>query len=354
MSASTPGNLDCALALEIKRHVSDVWEESGSIKADYIADVDTAVAVHTSGTKPRMQDISQPDKDRQLKIWWVDDCNETEPADCDGDNCDFDYPEAGTQCVDYALNECFEDGYSWTEDQFRNSEMTQAQFEAPMLLRAMKRMDEKVDRKTIMLLDEAAGVNKWDEAAGGQYAVAGDGTTYVPAAGWNVDLMGYLDMLAWYNKMNTTRVASGTLLKQYMWKVGMESTDPTGASALAKMDSLGGTPSFDRQMDTVLGHKAVFLYNPSSVVIVNRARNSGMNKGRTVQAKGGAPVLWETIASQNIPGIVYDWYSMSFCINGGDVKHVRKLAFRGLFASNPVGCDTDRTGVYKVRCGVAA
>lgn len=344
MSASTPGNIDCALYLEVKERAANIWDDSGSITADYIATVDTAQAILTRQTA-RMRILEQPDKDRELKVWWPDYCSTDEPTDCD-DQCDFTGPTAGTQCKDYALNECFQVKWSWTEEQFRTSEMEPAEFEAVMLLRAMKRMDEFVNKKAQQLLDAQAGVNKYAD----QYEVV-DGDTYIPASGWTPDLAAYLFMVARKNRIQLPNMANGDNLAQLAFLVSLQTTDPFGQSAQAKLAKLGNM-SWDISLDDNVGagSKVSYLWNSNAVVIANKARNLAYPSGRWID---NPRVFWGTMASRNLPKITYDFFMKDTCVSNSDVRHDRMLSFRGGFFGNPVGCDNDLTGVLKFICGEA-
>lgn len=344
MSASTPGNIDCALALEVKAYIADIWDESGSIAAEYIADVETVKAIKSRQTA-RMTVLENPSKDRELKVWWPDDCRVDTPVPCT-DQCEVDGPMAGTQCKDYTLDECFELGISWTEEMFRTSEMSAVQFESVMTMKLNKLMDEELNRKAIALLDLAAGVNKYED----QYPVV-DGVTYIPASAWTGDLAGYLYMIAKINKISVPNLVNGLNLMQYAYLTEKNVTDPYGASNLAKLRTLG-TPVWDITLDALLGQKASFLWNSNAVVIANKARHAAYPSGRTVQTATG-PVFWYTSESRNVPGITYDAYRKETCAND-DVKHTIMMKFRGAFLTNPIGCDTDRTGVLKLICGVPA
>lgn len=343
MSAITPGNIDCALLLEVKERVADIWDETGTISAEYIATVDTALAIKQNQTA-RMRLLETPEKDYNLKVWWADDCRTDTPEDC-GDQCEVDGPEAGTQCVNYNIRECFQLGFSITEEKLRTSEAEEADFTAVQMLKTMKLMDEYINRKSMMLMQAAAGVNKY----AGAYTVTGT-KTYIPAVAWNEDLFGYLALALRKNKLSLPKMLSGDLLWQSFWKAEMETTNPTGQAQSRKFNSLGGVPYFDIDLDGVLGLRSAFLFNGASLAIVNKARHAAYGaSGRTVQTEKG-PVFWGTIESRNIPGITYDLYKKETCIND-DVKKAWLLKFRGDFLSNPIGCDNDRTGVLQLVCG---
>ena len=351
MSASVPGNIDCAITVEQKLALAQVWDDGGSVSAEYVAVTDAVRAVRTNQTA-RFKLLEDPDKDYDLKIWWPDDCREGEPDDCE-DECAVDGDVAGTQCVDYALTDCF--GWSWaiTEKMFRTSDMTPDQLVAVEILKAMKIMDEKLDRKAMDLLLAARGVNKFDAPAG-QYNVGGL-VTWIPAAAWNADLAAYLWLAAKKNKQTLPKVLTDTNLAQLSFLIENQTTDPMGASAAAKFNKAFGGMYMDINMDEHLGTKSTFLFQGNALFIANQARNSGKDRGRKVQhPTTGVFVTRDIMASRNIPGITYDLFKSEVCVAGGDIKTSWRLQFRGGFFANPTGCDTDRTGVLELRCGTGA
>ena len=342
MSTPVLGNIDCALLLEIKEEINNVWNDTGSRAAEYVADVEPALAILKNQTA-RFEVLEQPDKDRELKVWWVDDCDNEDPTPI-SDLCTIDGDEAGTLCADYALNEGFEKSFSVTEEKFRTSGLTMAQYIAPIMLKKMQLLDEYWAAKALTALQLAAGVNKY----AGQYDVVGN-KTYIPAPAWNSDVFGYFDTALWMNKLGMSRMISGTLLKQHMWKVGMETTNPNGEAEVAKMTAFG-VPYFSRRMDTDLGYKAAFLFNVNSLAMVTKARHEIYGpEGREIKKDG---TLWSTIQSKNLPGVVYDLYAQESCVNG-DIKHAWKIVTRGGIFQNPTGCDSDLTGVLQFVCGIA-
>ena len=156
MSTTTAGNFDCSKLLEIKAKVTEIWNE-GVINAEYIPDVEPALAI-LSGQTAQLQMLENPEKDRELKVYWVDDCDDTDPEDCT-DQCTIDGEEIGDNCVNYELTECFEKSFSVTEEMFRTSLLTQEEVVARALLKKMKLMDEFWAAKAIAFFNAAAGVN---------------------------------------------------------------------------------------------------------------------------------------------------------------------------------------------------
>lgn len=343
MSASAAGVFDCAKMLEVKAKVAEIFEGEGVISKEYVPDVEPALAILQSQTA-NFEVLAQPEKDREVKVYWLDDCDEADPVDCT-DQCVVDGDEIGDQCANYALTECFEKSFSVSEEKFRTSLWSREEVVARAMLKKMKLMDEYWASKAIAFFNVSAGVNNF----AGQYTVSGN-ETIIPATAWNPDVFGYIDTVLWMNKLSGGKMLSGTLLKQYMWKVGMETSDPTGASAQAKMTSFG-VPYFDRRLDTILGEKALFLWDPNAAAMVTKARHEAYGpEGRKVDTSSGPGVLMMTIPSNSLPGVVYDLSYQEVC-SGDDITHSWKLKTRGDIFLNPQGCDTDRTGVLKFVCG---
>lgn len=340
MSQTAAGNFDCGKLLEIKAKVEEIYQ-GGVIDVEYVPDVEPALAIRENQTAT-FEVLTNPEKDREVKLLWIDDCDDEDPDTCT-DQCTIDGHEIGDNCANYVLGECFEKSFKVTEERFRTSMHSKEEVVARAMLKKMKLMDEFWAAKAIAFLNASAGVNSY----AGQYTVSG-GTTYVPAYAWNPDIFGYIDTVLWKNKLNGGKMLSGTLLKQYMWKIGMEVTDPTGQSNQAKMTSFG-IPYFDRRIDDILSEQALFLFDPNSVAMVTKARHAAYTEPRKVDTPNGMQT-WYTQNSMNLPGVVYDIAYQELC-TGDDVSHFWKIKTRGDIFLNPLGCSNDRTGVLKFVCG---
>lgn len=346
MSAPIAGNIDCAKLLEIKAKATELFVGGGMLGKEYIPDVEGALAI-LQGQTLRFEVLKDPAKDREVKAWWVDDCDTDDPVSCTGD-CTLSGESAGTECKYYTLDDCFEKTFSYTEEQFRTSLLSMEEMVATSLLKKMVLMDNFWAEKGIAALDLNAGTNLYTD---GQYTISGS-TTYVPATAWNPDLMGYLDAAQWMNKFGVSKALSGTLLRQAMWKVGMETSNPNGAAEARKMGALGGI-MFDRRMDGILGYKAMFLWDPNVIGLVTKSKWAQYGpSGREVPADGGGHQRRYTMNSFHLPGIVYDITYQMKCVND-DIEHIWKISTRGSYLTAPIGCNASRTGILKLRCGVA-
>ena len=344
MSATVPGSFDCSKLLEIKAKVEQIWHGEGVINKEYAVDVEPARAILQNQTAT-LEELELPDKDREIKVYWVDDCDDADPVACT-DQCTIDGDEIGDNCQDYELTECFEKSFKVTEERFRRSLLSKEEVVARAMLKKLKLMDEFWAAKAIAFFEVAAGVNSFP----GQYTVVGT-NTYIPATAWNPDIFGYIDTALWMNKLGLSRILSGTLLKQYMWKIVKEVSNPTGEAEASKMNSMG-VPYFDRRLDTILGEKALFLFDGNSVAMGTKARHSIYgDEGRKIDTPDGMQ-HWMTIKSNSLPGVVYDLAYQEIC-SGNDISHLWKIKTRGDIWLNPLGCDNNRTGVLKFVCGEA-
>lgn len=345
MSVPTMGNIDCARLIDVKEKIVEIWNDTGAREAEYIADVEPAMAILDNQTAD-FKVLTQPDKDREVDIWWVEDCDDEDPDDCD-DQCQIEGEEAGTLCAHYALTECFQKSFVITEEKFRTSNLSYEEYVAKIMMKKMKLMDEFWASKALAAMALAAGVNKY----AGQYTVVGN-KTYIPPVAWNSDVFGYLDTALWMNKLGMSKMLTGTLLKQHYWKTGMESTNPSGAAEVAKMTAFG-VPYFGRKVDAILGYKAAFLFNPNALALVTKARHSIYGpEGRKVAQDGGGEIILSTVQSRNLPALTYDLYVDEKCASD-DIRHGYKIKSRGDIFQNPSGCDNDLTGVLQMVCGFA-
>lgn len=350
MSAPTAGNFDCHNLPEVKLKAEQMFRDDVR-QADYVAHSAVAKAVLGMQTAD-LRILEDPEKDREVKLTWIADCDTDAPEDCNRE-CVIDGAEIGDMCENKAITRCFEKSWSITERQFRTSSLSPMEVAAVSLNKKRILMDNEISRATIEFFVDNSGVNLFDTSAGGQYTVSGD-VTYIPPAAWNPDLFGYFTTVQARNEYSLGKLFLGTQLYQYYWKVQQELTNPTGASEARKMGAFG-EPVFDlSQLDTEVGTPAAFLVNPNSVAIATKAefKNYGA-KGRDEVAQGHA-TNYSVVASPTLPGVVYDLTYQKQCIDGRDWKHVWKLELRWDIFLNPLGCTNERTGILQFLCGTGS
>lgn len=328
--------------------MKDIFSPDGGVKeSEYMPDSAPAQMVKAIQTS-KFPDLEDPTKDNSYKVVWMDNCNDDEPEDCSGDDCQIDGEEIGTQCANYELDICKESkGFTVTEKKFRTlgNTIDMQQEIAINLAKELKLMDEMWAKQVVTALDSNSGTN-FNTAP---YTVSGD-VTNIPAASWNPDLFGYLAVTKNRNKLPNQRLFLGGLMEQYFWKIGMETGTPEGAANARKVAGLGQIYNDSFITEEVLGAKAAFLINPSSIALVTKAYNSVYGAGSSpIPLSGGGTQIRYTIKSPSIPGVVYDAYYQFICLNN-DLRHTWKLRTKGNVLVNPTYCTAGKTGILQFRC----
>lgn len=108
MSQTAAGNFDCGKLLEIKAKVEEIYQ-GGVIDKEYVPDVEPALAIRENQTAT-FEVLTNPEKDREVKLLWIDDCDDEDPDTCT-DQCTIDGEEIGDNCANYVLGECFEKSF---------------------------------------------------------------------------------------------------------------------------------------------------------------------------------------------------------------------------------------------------
>lgn len=319
-------------------------------RAEYEAETDTAKLILSMQTA-NFEVLKNPEKDREVKAVWIDDCDDTDAEDC-APGCDINGNQIGDNCVNYGLTECKQKSFAVTEEQFRTKMENRQEVAAVGLLKKLLLMDRTISKAAIEFLDDNSGTNLYDSTYNAEYTVSGNLTT-IPSAAWNPDLMGYFMKARAINKLKNMRILDSGRLYRSFWKADMEANDANGQANLRKLNSFGN-PTFDLfQLSPVVGADATFLLNPNATAIVTKARFAAYgDRGRELVSNGNRQV-WSTVASPSLPGVVYDLVYQEECDNSQglrDVKHTWQVETRyGIFL-NPLGCTTGRTGILQFRC----
>lgn len=340
MSAPVSGDFSCSDLLVIQARAEQIFADDVR-RPDYVAHVDAALAVMNNQTA-RFSMLQNPEKDREVQVMWLADCDEDEPEDC-GDDCDFTGNEVGSQCQTYAMTECFEKKFSVAETDMRTNVFDPEEVIAIQMLKKLKLMDEMWARKIIAKLDLWKGVNEFP-----QEFVYDSGETYIPAASWNGDLFAAISMMMIQNQLSNSFLLSGSNLYRANWKAVMESGNANGSGEDMKFKTF--PMYFDLfNLDSTLGAKKTFIVNPNSLAVVTKAYNP--ESPMDFKFKNGNQIRYK-VASPNLPGIEYDVYYAYRCENN-KTYHDYMIRSKGGIFHNPLGCNDGRTGILSLLCGNA-
>lgn len=335
------GNFECAELMTVQITMEKIWKDSMATNVDDAApkiDVLHAMYENQTATFP---DLTDPAKDRTVKIVWITDCGEHEQTECT-DICDVGGDNIEADCKDYAITECFKDGFSIPEKVFRTSIYSHEEVVARALLKMKKRMLEQWAKLafTKMLLFKGYNQNEADP-----FDVSG-GDSYVAPSRVSADLMGDIVEMAQMNQMNSPFLISGHMLNKDRWRYEMEAPNTqNGAANVRKMSSVKMYNDL-WNVDTILGTKGMLLVNRSSYAVVTKHRFDSTPIQKDL--------IWMfTIPIQEIPGAFLDITHKIEC-DDDDFTHHYSGTLRWDVFQNPLPCNAQMTGLLKIICGAAA
>lgn len=339
MSSPSAGDFSCADLVQIQS-LAEQHFGSDVRDADVTPYTEAAQAVLANQTAT-MTELQNPAKDRTVQVQWVQSC-ELEVQDCT-DMCENSGTEAGAQCKEYSLDSCKEVAVTIPEKRFRTSNLSREAVTAKLLAEAMKKMDEWWAGQVVTNLISFRGVN----ALTTQYDVVAN-DTYIPAASWNASLFGYFGLALAVNKLDNAYLLNGQNLYLAAWNAQMEQANSEGKGAVAKFNSM--KKYWDLfNVDSIASDNVSFLINPDAIALFTKAYYPSVPReynGDNIAQKR------YSIPSKTLNGVTYDVvYSMK-CENNED-KHTFRLMTKGDVLHNPLGCDSNRTGILMFTCGSA-
>jgi len=286
------------------------------------------------------------DKKAKLRIYWIEAC-EGAVQDCTVD-CAWTGTNVSSDCQDYEIGVCKETIFTIDDSDFYGNYVSFNQAVAKGLLKHTTLLDNEIEKFVIAGLDSFSGANQYPVASDNRATQDINGNTYIEGPYWTASLMSYFAKVRRINFMPDARLFSGENMYDHYWNAQMDSANADGKGAMNKFDSMGWF--FDiANMDTVLGAKKTLMVSPHAAAFVST------NRVLTPQdITNGADVSRFSIPSQNIPGVTYDVYYRTECVNAGeDLKHHWRIVARYDLFQSPVLCDNNVTGVLSFECGVA-
>lgn len=333
------GDFTCGDLPIVEVKIDQIWADSAQ-KIDFITNVQATEAVHANQTA-RLEVLEGSQKDRQLKIMWLAMC-QSMLADC-GDMCTPGGPELESDCKEYALNLCQSAGFTVRETAFRNNIWTPEEVIARAFMQADKELSIWTDEQVILALDSYAGVNQFDTGLG---TVCGH-DTWIPAAFWTPDLLGYFLEAAVMNDQNNSYGISGHNLYSQNWTAMMNAGNASGSGAKNMMEAM--KMYFDlRNLDRVLGAKKTFVVEPSAMAIGTKNYYSTTHR----EISNGADITQWAVQSKILPWIIDDITYKTRC-EGSEIFHDFTRWRRLGVYQNPLPCNVELTGVMSFVCGDA-
>jgi hypothetical protein len=260
----TAGTFTCAELLEVLVAMDTIWADAQTLQNnDFQSDVEALQAIRATQTA-RFEELTDPAKDKTVKVYWVTDCSESIEA-CSND-CSFDGPELEAKCEEYTLGQCRQAPFKVKEKAFRALAVNRDEAVAKGLLKRMKELDNYIAQYLISKLNTFAGVNQFE----GIGDVENSGTTYVAASYWTADIFAYFNQVAKMNKFGAVTMIHGNNLWALNWSAQMNSLNQNQKDQIAKFNSLSNVwDPFN--VDTVnVGEKVSYMVSNGSVAFVSK------------------------------------------------------------------------------------
>ena len=336
------GDLTCGELQEVQIKMDRIWADA-SVNVDYIAEVTSISAIRENQTA-QLTVLEDREKDKQLKITWVEICGTTIKDDCNT-TCTPGGTELSINCKDYSLNLCNSAGFTIPEYAFRTSNYSREEVVARAFLRADQELCEWYNEQAILAADSYTGINQYDTGLG---KVCGH-DTYLEAAMWTPEIMGYFMQTAVINRQRNSYMLSGTNLSGANWQAMMNAQNLDGKGAQAMMGSM--RKYFDLfKIDSTIGKKTL-LISPYAMAVWTKNYYSEAPINYI-----GAGLTNFSIQSKNLPWVRFDVTYTTRCAVVGGVKemyHDYTLQLHAGVYQNPLPCNTEQTGILSFVCGTA-
>lgn len=332
------GNFTCADLMQVQVQIDKIWADAPANRIQFIANVDAFNALRSKQTTT-IQELQDPKKKRSVKVYWLSDCEPDAPINTD-DRCVAGGNEISSDCVEYEMTQFAKRGLTVREYEFEQSNYDYTTVAAFGLMRRMKQLDEAIGLAVLALLETFKGKNKY---TGGVGTVSGT-TTSIRATAWDANLMGYFYKTMKLNRFSSAFLLSGNNLFDQAWQIQMQADNlQNGKGDVNKMKAMEIINDLF-QMETALPG-STYMVSPGAYSFVSRAVNPSTPREIT----NGANMTLFSIASKNIPGLVYDVTYKTRCVNN-EIYHDWGITAHWDFLQNPLDCDLDYTGVLEFLC----
>ena len=318
---------------------SDKMWKDDMMKADFVGNVDIVKAL-IGEQNAKVDILTKPEKDRQVKVHWMNLCGES-AIDDDGDDCDIGGNELGSDSKTYGLTVAKKWSFTVDEMEFRTNDYSMPQAVAKGFLKGDKILSEAIAATTMAKVEAFKGVNTVTNGVG---TVSGT-ETYVADADWNERLFAYLYRVGIQNQMSNPFLLSGTNLFEdnLITRLAKQNANGKGAAELFKlMRTYFDLFNIDTANDPALKS---YMINRGSMAFASKVHYGAKPTKYMEQHR-------YSIASKNIPGVRFDIFYNNKC-STNTMKHNFQMKANYDWFLNPTGCLETRTGVLAFQKGIA-
>lgn len=338
----TAGTFTCTALQKVIAKIDKAWADNQQ-KMEFVPQVDVVTAIRKEQTAT-LREIQNPEKDNTFKIYWVIDCN-SGVEDDDGDDCDFDGPEAESRCKEYALDIKKSVKFQNRENMGRTNDINREDALAVQMMKRMVELDETIAQTVVAKINSFAGTNQFTSGIGEVDGV----TTYISPSYWGGDMYGYFAQVVIMNKLSNPFIIHGSNLFQQNWQAPLNGLNQNQKDQAPKLNSIRSYWDMFNIDSVNSPDKVSYLITRGAIAIANKAYYPMNNPTEYLTDK---PSKRWSIESKSIPGIFYDVIYAMTC-DGEDIIHKYKIKVKFGVYLNPFGCNDEVTGVLKFVCGLA-
>jgi len=275
-----------------------------------------------------------------LEAEWINACEIVDQA-CT--NCSDGGKELSTNVKTYALDLCREVAFTISDYDMISNDFDSEDLIAKGFAKADAELSEWYTRQLIAFLNTNKGVNVLSPNTARGCISGFD--TYIEAAYWTADLMGYMNRVSMQNRFKNPFLLTGANLHEQAIIAGYNSGNLDGKGDQAKF---GAFPMFfdEFNIDAVNTPNLItYMIQPGSYAMGNKAY-----WGRT-------PTVYDfgqrwSMESKFMPGFEYDVQYSNTCDSDNNFPvHNFTVKFKAGNFINPEACDDNNTGILTFVCG---
>lgn len=279
-------------------------------------------------------------KDLVVEVEWINAC---EIADQACTNCSEGGNELSTNTKTYTMDICREVPFTVYEYDMLTNDFDMEMLIAKGFMKADEQLSDYFATQVVAFLNTNKGVNALDPGTNRGCISGAD--TYIKAAYWNAELMGYFGRVKQRNRFTNPYILSGANLHEAALISNFNAGNADGKGTQAMFGSL--PIYFDEyQIDTVNSPTLItYMIQPYTYAVANKAYYTP------------SPITYDfgkrwSITSKFIPGFEYDVHYSNTCdSNTGFPVHNFTVKLKSGIYINPEACDDNNTGILTFLCG---
>ena len=328
------GSFTEANLLDVQVKMDKIWPDAIG-EAQYRANVESFLAIKEQQTA-RFAPLTSSDKDNQVRIVWLDACDE-KTNDC-ADDCSVGGEEISANSKLYDLQLCRSAGFSVREKALRSTIYSYEEIVARAMLAKMKVLDEFFTGYVLTIIWQNMGVSSF--VPDGWSLSASPDRLDVPGNLFNLDIITDLQQVAIMNRFASPFVLSGSNL----WRDFMRARDNMGN------DNGKGDAARSKQIQTYFDLWNVDTFtNPDRFsFLINRGAVAIESKAYYETPRTYMDNMRYSVQSKNLPGVKYDVVYRNRC-ESNEIIHDFSIYLNGGVFINPTGCVENRTGIIGIK-----